>query len=279
MDRFSHARMTFDVADSGPPRAPLVVLMHGFPEDRRSWAGVAAELAASGWRTLAPDLRGYSPGACPPGRRSYALDRVAGDVLALADAAGAERFHAVGHDWGAVLGWYLAVRHPERVASLAALSAPHPRAFLEALPKSAQALRSWYIAFFQLPLLPELLLGARRGRMLGALLRHDGLDAASARRYGARAAAGRMGGPLNWYRALPWSPREVLGSATVPCLYVWGEKDRYVSRAAAEACGRFVAGPYSFVSLEGAGHWLPEVAAGPVARLLLDHLGGAPAGP
>ncbi len=141
---------------------------------------MAPALAAGGYRVLAPDLRGYSPGARPAARSAYRNSQLAADVLALADAAGAERFHLAGHDWGAALAWYLAGRHPGRVTSLAALSVPHPQAFARALITGSQAARSWYMAACQLPWLPERVLGRRGGQAFRDILVRTGLDPASA---------------------------------------------------------------------------------------------------
>jgi pimeloyl-ACP methyl ester carboxylesterase len=198
-------------------------------------------------------------------------------VLALADAAGAERFHLAGHDWGAALAWYLAGRYPGRVGSLAALSVPHPQAFARALFCSGQAARSWYLAAWQLPWLPERALGRRGGRALRDMLMRTGLDRASADRYAARAQdpAG-LRGPLNWYRALPFSLREPAGPVGVPAMFIWGNRDRFISRAAAQRCGRYVSGPYRFTELDGASHWLPERAADQVAALLAEHFAATP---
>jgi pimeloyl-ACP methyl ester carboxylesterase len=273
MQQYVHDGLTFDVTDRGPPDGPAVILLHGFPEDRHCWGALAGPLAAAGYRTLAPDQRGYSPGACPRRRRSYTLERLASDVLALADAAGAARFDVVGHDWGAAVAWYLAGAHGHRVRSLTALSVPHPRAVVEALSHSRQALRSWYMLYFQLPGLPELMLSATGGARLSALLRRLGLDASTADRYARRAATpGAMTGPLNWYRALPFDARSRAGPVTTPALFVWGERDRFVTRAAAERCGHHVGGPYRFVPLPEADHWLPSGAPHLVAPPLLQHL-------
>ena len=170
MERFTSAAFSFEVTDTaaagGDGPGGVVILLHGFPQDRSCWDRVASALAAVGYRVLAPDLRGYSPGARPTARSAYRNSELAGDVLALADAAGAERFHLAGHDWGAALAWYLAGRYPGRVGSLAALSVPHPQAFARARFCRGQAARSWYMAAWQLPWLPERALGRRGGRAL-----------------------------------------------------------------------------------------------------------------
>ncbi|MGH9057060.1 MAG: alpha/beta fold hydrolase [Acidimicrobiales bacterium] len=102
-DRYTHDGLTFDVDDAGPPDGRAVIALHGFPEDRQTWSPLSTSLVGAGYRVLAPDQRGYSPGARPAGRRAYTIDRLAGDVLALAGAAGADRFDLVGHDWGALV--------------------------------------------------------------------------------------------------------------------------------------------------------------------------------
>jgi pimeloyl-ACP methyl ester carboxylesterase len=283
MDRFTNAGLSFEVTDTPPagggPAGQVAVLLHGFPEDRHSWDGVVPALAAAGHRVLVPDQRGYSPAARPAPRSAYALSRLAQDVLALADAAGAERFHLVGHDWGAALAWYVAGHHPGRLISLAALSVPHPGAFSRALISSDQAVRSWYMAAFQVPRLPELLLSRRGGEVMRATLTRAGLDGDSAARYAARAAdPDAMRGPLNWYRAIPLSMWQRTGRIDVPTLFLCGDGDGFVSRTAVELSGRYVTGPYRREVIEGASHWLPEEVPERVAALLLEHFARASAG-
>jgi pimeloyl-ACP methyl ester carboxylesterase len=280
MERFTNAGFSFEVSDTaaaggaGPESA--VILLHGFPQDHRSWERVTPRLAEGGHRVLAPSLRGYSPGARPAARSAYRNSQLASDVLALADAAGAERFHLAGHDWGAALAWYIAGRHPERVISLAALSVPHPQAFVRAMISGSQAARSWYMAAWQLPWLPERALGRRDGQALRDMMVRSGLDPASADRYAARAQApGGLRGPLNWYRAMPFSMREPAGPVLVPTLFAWGNRDRFVSRTAARLCSRYVTGPYRFAELDGASHWLPEQASDQVAALLTAQFAAA----
>lgn len=283
MERFRNAGLSFEVTDIPPAdgggTGQVAMLLHGFPQDRHSWDGVAAALAAAGYRVLAPDQRGYSPEARPAARSAYTLSQLAADVLALADAAGAERFHLAGHDWGAALAWYMAGHHPGRLISLASLSVPHPQAFSRAFISGSQAVRSWYMAAFQLPGLPELALSRRGGQVMRAALIRTGLDPDSAARYAARAAdPAAMRGPLNWYRAIPLGLRERTGQSPVPTLFIWSDGDRFVSRAAAGQCNRFVSGPYRFEVLKGTSHWLPEQVPDRVAALLAEHFARASGG-
>jgi len=277
MESFTNAGFSFEVSDTGAAGRDkpdgTVILLHGFPQDRHCWDRVTPALTAAGYRVLAPDLRGYSPGARPTARSAYRNSQLATDVLALADAAGAERFHLAGHDWGAALAWYVASRHRERVISLAALSVPHPQAFVRAMIYGSQAARSWYMAACQLPWLPERTLSRHDGRALRDMLVRTGLDPASADRYAARATdPSALRGPLNWYRAMPFSMREPAGTVRVPTMFAWGNRDQFVSPAAARLCGRYVSGPYRLAELDGASHWLPEQASDQVAALLTEHL-------
>jgi len=264
--RYSHDGLTFDVADAGDLGGRSVLLLHGFPQDRTAWDDVVPALHAVGLRTLAPDLRGYSPGARPRHRADYRLSLIAADCLALLDAAQVERAHVVGHDWGGALAWVLAGRHAERVASVTVLSTPHPAAMARAFVTSTQALHSWYLAFAQLPWLPERVVGPR----VEAMLRSTGLPTEAARYYAVRMREpGALSAALGWYRALPWSWRDPTPRCRVPATYVWGRRDIALGRAAAEATAKLVVGPYRFVELD-AGHWLPEtrpvLVAGHVAE-------------
>jgi pimeloyl-ACP methyl ester carboxylesterase len=264
---YSRAGLTFDVSDSGPVEAPPVVLLHGFPANRHSFDAVVAILNAAGLRTLAPDQRGYSDRARPRRRRDYRAVELQRDVLALLDAAGVDRAHLVGHDWGGAIAWMVAVTTPERLSGLTVLSTPHPGALIRSLVTSAQALRSFYILLFQLPWLPERFLRPR----LTALLTRMGLTASSALAYGRfMSKPGRLTGGLNWYRGMGMlGGRARRGRVTVPTTYLWGNGDQALGRRAAELTGSFVIAPYRFVELDE-NHWLPENAPDVVAREVIS---------
>jgi pimeloyl-ACP methyl ester carboxylesterase len=250
---FSRQGLTFDVTDSGPLDGPPVVLLHGFPTDRTSWHRVEPLLHAAGLRTYAPDQRGYSPGACPGGRAAYRLEDLVADVVALIDATGHDPVHLVGHDWGGAVAWAVAGNHPERIRSLTVLSTPHPGALKRAFRTPDQVRRSWYMAAFQLPFLPERLLAQR----FRSMLRGSGLPQEDVERYAARfGSAAALSGPIGWYRGAPLS-RLRSHRVAVPTTYVWGSRDFALGRYAAELTAEHVSGPYTFVEL-AAGHWLPE---------------------
>ncbi|HET7519681.1 MAG TPA: alpha/beta hydrolase [Actinomycetes bacterium] len=265
--------LAFDALAAGPPTGELVVLLHGFPQTCACWTQVLATLAEAGYRAVAPNQRGYSPTARPTTIQAYRMPELVADVVAIADRLDAETFHLVGHDWGGVVAWQLAGHHPDRVATLTAVSTPHPRAFARALVAGTQALRSAYIPVFRLPRLPELLLGAHRQWGLRRLLAQDGLGVEWVDTYThALAQPGALSAALAWYRAAtPFSLRAP--RVGVPTLYVWGSGDPALGPRAAITTGRWVTGAYRFEVLAGAGHWLPEQHAEELGRLLLEHLG------
>jgi pimeloyl-ACP methyl ester carboxylesterase len=273
MDSFSRGDLVFDVRDSGPADGDPVVLLHGFPQDSSAFDRLSPALHSAGLRALAPDQRGYSPRARPEGRAAYRLRGLVDDVLALLDAAGLQNAHVVGHDWGGVVAWALAAWHPWRVRTLTALSVPHPAAMTQAMVHSDQALRSSYIGFFQLPLVPESVLLAGRGAVLRRLLRQGGLPADRVDEYVDRMREpGALTAALNWYRALPLSARTPVGVVRVPTLHVWGAADAFLGRAATEASREFVDAPYALEVLEDVNHWIPELAAERTAELITAHV-------
>ena len=143
--------LVFDVLVAGPEDGPVVFMLHGFPQGAFEWRHQIPTLASMGFRVIAPNQRGYSPGARPQGVEAYAIPDLVADVAGMADAVGAETFHVVGHDWGAAVAWYVALMHPDRVLSLVPISVPHPYAFGQALadPEGQQAQMSGYMDIFR----------------------------------------------------------------------------------------------------------------------------------
>lgn len=273
MQQFERGGYVFDVRDGGDPGAPAVILLHGFPEDGGAWDEVALQLQRAGYRTLAPDMRGVSPGARPRSSMEYRIAESVHDVVALLDAAGLERAHVVGHDWGGAVAWALAGEHPDRLLTLTAVSTPHPLAAAASMVRSTQALQWWYMPVFQLPYVSEALMAPGRP-MWRAMVR--GLPREHVARYAERLSErAARSAALGWYRMLP---REVVApsvpwsAVTVPTMYVWGERDPAMGRAAAEGTAKYVKGPYRFEVVR-AGHWIPETRPVLLAALLVEHLG------
>jgi len=233
--------LNLHVAEAGPETGSPTILLHGFPEFWYGWRHQIGPLAAAGLRVVVPDQRGYGLSDKPVGLTAYHLDRLAGDVIALADACGFQKVRLVGHDWGGLVAWWVASQYPERIDRLAILNAPHPGivgAYMRHHP--GQMLRSFYVGLFQLPGLPERLLTADRCRALRRAL-------ASSSRPGAFAAAdldryveawlqpGAMTAMLNWYRALVRLPRATPPRVRAPTLILWGRRDTALQAGLAEA--------------------------------------------
>lgn len=270
---FTHEGLTFDVRDDGPVEGPAIVLLHGFPSRASQWRDVSEILHARGFRTLAPDQRGYSPGARPQGRRAYRMSRLVGDTVALVEAYGAP-VHLVGHDWGAAVAWATAASHPELVRTLTTVSVPHPTAFARSLVRSDQALRSWYMLAIQVPGAAELLTRRAPGTASRLLhrggMRRDEID----RFWHDIVEYGALPGALAWYRAIPWSARSSTGPVRVPTTHVWSDRDTALARRGAELTADHVQAPYELVILAGVGHWIPARAPETLAEIILARVAG-----
>ena len=183
--------------------------------------------------------------------------------------------HLVGHDWGAAVAWGVAAGAPERLASLSALSVPHPMAFVRSMLTSRQGLASWYMYVNQLPWVPERLMLGRdgRGRAIAKSLIRSGLTPQAAERDArAMTETGALTAALNWYRAMPLngSGLRAADKITVPTLYVWSDRDIAITAKPARDTANYVSGPYRFETLHGASHWLPEEKPTEIADMLLQ---------
>ena len=256
----------------GPVDGELVLLLHGFPETSYEWRQQITTLGRAGYRAVAPDQRGYAPGARPAAVEEYHVDHLVADVLGFADALGAERFHLVGHDWGGFVAWYTAGRHGERLRTLTVVSTPHPVPFHGAMRSgdSDQGERSSYMQWFRTSEAEATFLADDAALIDAAYAEHPRDAAAEYRRVFTADDGAALTGGLNWYRANDFGA--AIGPITVPTMYVWSTADVALGREAAEGTGAEVSGPYRFEVLEGVSHWIPEVAADALDALLLDHL-------
>lgn len=271
------AGLVFDVHEGGPADGEPILLLHGFPETSTCWRLVAPQLHQAGYRTIAVDQRGYSPGARPRRRRDYRVTELVADAVAVVDqVVGTDAaVHVVGHDWGAIVAWGLAQQQPERVRSLTAVSVPHPGAFLSSLVRSAQGLKSWYMLAFQLPVLPERLT-SREGGLTEKQLRASGMSTDDVQRVRDEVVAtGALPFALNWYRALPFNdPRAMRTRVAVPTTMVWSDDDIALGRHGAEHTARWVDADYRFVELSGVSHWIPTQAPDRLVEAILGRVRG-----
>jgi pimeloyl-ACP methyl ester carboxylesterase len=264
---------------AGPQDGPLLILLHGFPEYWWAWRNQIGPLAAARYRVIAPDMRGYNLSDVPHGLGAYHLNRLASDVIALADGLGHDDFHLVGHDWGAIVAWHVAALHPDRIAGLVAINGPPPDLISRAILRHPrQMLRSAYAAFFQFPRLPEALLRRRDFAPLRRAMRRSAPPGLFPREIlDAYAAAWRRPGELtamlNYYRALRLRrPADPPARIIPPTLIMWSERDRFLlpwlGEAALALCeqGRLL-------RVEGACHWLHLERPDLVTQEILAFLG------
>ena len=271
--------VSLHVVEAGKADAPLLILLHGFPEFWWAWRRQIAPLAAAGYHVVVPDMRGYNLSEAPQDVAAYRLDTLVADVVALADSYGADRFRLVGHDWGGIVAWGVGVRHPGRLEQLVVMDAPHPDLWAkQALKHPTQALRSTYVALFQLPWLPEAMLGSRDfaglRTMMQASARKDTFKPGEVEQYTrAWAHPGSLTAMLNYYRALRERKAGRPGRIAPPTLVLWGERDsfleRHVADAALDLCDK---GRLSVIT--GATHWLHLEEAERVNAEIVSFLGG-----
>jgi epoxide hydrolase 4 len=256
---------------------PLVVLLHGFPEFWFGWRLQIAQLAAAGFRVVAPDLRGYNLSSRPRGIKAYGADKLADDVYGLIHALGAESAFLVGHDWGGTVAWTTAMNHPEVVDRLVILDAAHPRKLQKGLFNPRQLLRSWYFFFFTLPWLPERIVRARRFRFFRHFLRdaRPAFTPAEMDRYvEAWSQPGAATGMIDYYRnsvlTPPWKAWNAIRPISAPTMVIWGTRDRYLGPKLAEPERNDVPNLERVVRLADASHWAHHDEAERVNELLVD---------
>jgi pimeloyl-ACP methyl ester carboxylesterase len=258
-------------AAQGPKDGPLILLLHGFPEFHGTWWRQMPALAAAGFRAVAPDLRGYGGSDKPRSIQDYRVELIAGDVAHLIEALGRERADVIGHDWGGNVAWHFAMWHPQRLRRLAILNMPHQGRFRAALRTLRQLRKSWYVFFYQLPLLPE---RAMTDAKLRALFRHTPArkDAYPEEQIERTLEAVRWrSGPIHYYRAVAQHRTPRWTRIDAPTLVMWGDRDRWLGSELAEPDSRWVANA-RVEHVPEATHWIQADAPERVNELLLRFL-------
>ena len=257
---------------SGNEQDELVIFLHGFPETSYMWSDLMDRISTEGYYCLAPDMRGYSKNACPKGVEHYRIDALSQDIIDLADHIGTRRFHLVGHDWGAGIGWHVVYNNPDRIISWTALSIPHSRAFGKALRTDPeQKKKSRYIGWFLIPTLPEMVIRQGDFKRFRKLWKHSSEEELNDylsvfRRKASLTAA------LNYYRAnIGKGKQPSIGNVATPTLFIWGKYDLAVGATAAQGCRKYMEGDFTFVEVEG-GHWLIQTNYKEVETAILNHL-------
>ena len=261
---------TFDAWSAGPKEGPLILLLHGLPRTSWEWHYQLPKLAKAGFRAVAPDLRGYCPGARPEGMEAYVVDEFVQDILAIADQLGwTDRpFHLMATSIGSVIAWWLAGNYPQRVATLACINIPHQSAFTEVMAtEAADKLRKGFSYFSNF---------RKEGMELQnfeAAIKRIGLPAEETNPYRkALSSEEALRAVFHWYRAMPlWSSQPVK-PVVMPTLYIWPRNAGNVTQEIAEANAHYVKGPYRFEILEIALNWALQTEPEKITRLLLEHL-------
>lgn len=255
---------------------PAIVMLHGHPETSLMWERLARDVARRGFRVIAFDQRGYSPGARPQGVAAYRADNQVADVVAIADAMGFATFHLVGHDWGAVIAWTTAIYHPERLASLTTMSIPHP----ETLKRMVVDETPMYVRLFEVPWLAEAML--LFNDLDGYRDVYSGQSEAQIAEYlGVLAEPGASTATLNWYRSIRDSLHLLDGrdpAICTPTLFVYGKAESWVSPESLEKQRRLVSSRYEEIAFD-AGHWLVQPYPEEIASAVLNHIAASDAAP
>ena len=269
IESYQREGLTFDVIDSGALDGQIFVLLHGFPETNKSWQETSEILNRAGYRTLAINQRGYSLGAQPEKRRDYRGSALVEDVNTLLDLIG-QPVYLVGHDWGAVVAWDVAQRYPDKIKHLITVSVPHKAAFMQAMLKSNQLFKSYYMGLFQLPRIPELLFEKFPKIGLG-LLKNTDMTAQQLQDFQQDIVnEKRLSPALNWYRGIPFSSNKtLLKPITVPTLFIWGKHDSAVGAKSVALNHRFIKAPYKEIIMD-ATHWIPVQNAKELSGYILD---------
>ncbi|MBK9306285.1 MAG: alpha/beta hydrolase [Nitrospira sp.] len=261
----------------------LVLCLHGFPESAISWRHQMQPLVQAGYCVWAPDLRGYGGTARPTGIETYSIESLMEDVGGLLDAAQVKRAILVGHDWGGIIAWYYAMRHPSRIEALVIMNAPHPACFEREVQRWRQLHRSWYMGLFQVPWLPELALSAGRGYVIGQIFERMAMD----RRYlpneivdvyrQQACEPGALTAMINYYRAAfrgggAWRQRSLgYPKIPVPTLVMWGLQDQALVAQNLDGLNEHV-DDLRVVTMADAGHFVHEDQPELVTHTLLAWL-------
>lgn len=265
------------VAEAGDPAHPVVMLLHGFPEFWYGWHKQIGALVEAGFRVIAPDQRGYNLSEKPPQRDDYSLDKLSADIIGLLDEAGVEQAYLAGHDWGAAVAWWTAIQYPSRLKKMCILNVPHLSVMRRNMTTNPrQMIRSWYMGFFQIPVLPELMLSMGDSSGLGQMLIRASnpgsfTDADMALYTRAWKQPGTVKAMLNWYRSLIQRPTPLGMSSRVylPTRIIWGAKDVALLREQADQSLEYCEHG-ELVVLENASHFVQHDEPERVSELLID---------
>ncbi len=267
---------------AGPLDGPLVVLLHGFPECWYTWRKQIKPLVEAGYRVVVPDQRGYNLSDKPRGIHHYRVDALAADVVELIRSFGREQAIVVGHDWGGIVAWQLAMQQPDIVQQLIVMNAPHPAAFRRELSSNpAQQRKSWYMGFFQLPCAPEEMLGHDPVETARYFFRRTAVNQEAFSSFDLHVMASALAQPdaltgmLNWYRAAARERSTGHATQTIdrPTLLIWAEDDVALGRSLTFGLDQWIS-HLQLHFIPHCGHWVQNEAPDEVNEQLLAFLRG-----
>jgi len=272
-DYISTNGIKLHTAFSGPKEGKPVILLHGFPDAWFGWESQIHALSSAGFRVIAPDQRGYNLSNKPKGKKNYRMNILVQDILGLADNLGLDKFYLAGHDFGAIVGWSIAMSSPERLHRLVIANVPHPQVMQKYLRSNfAQLRKSWYAIFFKIPKMPEWFVRRRNWKLLMSAMA-KGLSEEERNRYReAWAQENAITSMINWYRAvsLRSSGSNVSAQITVPTLILWGKQDPHLSYEMAEL-SLDVCENGQLIAFDEASHWVHQDEPDRFNQLLIDH--------
>ena len=243
---------------------PLMLMLHGFPEFWYSWRHQIPEFA-SDFKVVAPDLRGYNDSDKPASQSAYVMNELVRDVEGIIRGLGYEKCVLVAHDWGAGIAWSFASKYPQMLEKLIIMNCPHPAKFSEGFRTPQQLLRSWYIFFFQLPVIPELFLQSKDYQFIenafkGMAIKKSAFSTEDINAYkDAAAKRGALTAMINYYRNILGSPMFNQNSSIleVPTLMIWGEEDTALGKELTYGTESYVE-DFQIRYISNCSHWVQQ---------------------
>ena len=269
-------KLVFDCRTQGNEKDELVIFLHGFPETSYMWKQLMSSLSENGFYCVAPNLRGYSKGACPKGKKHYRLDKLANDVLGISGFLNKSKFHLVGHDWGAAIGWKVVHDYPGSILSWTGISVPHLQAFGKAIMvDKEQGKMSEYIKNFQWPFLPEMQIRKNDFKIFRKLWKNSGSNEVADYLEVFRNPK-QLTASLNYYRSnykllKKAAADQILGDINVPTLFIWGNKDLAIGSYSVAEGHQYMKNDYEFFELD-AGHWLIQTNYHELKKAITRHI-------
>jgi pimeloyl-ACP methyl ester carboxylesterase len=261
----------------------LIILLHGFPEFWYSWRYQISTLSKR-FKVVAPDMRGYGETEKPIKIESYKIEKRVKDIVELVHGLGYAKATIAGHDWGGIIAWSIAIMAPDIVDKLIIMNAPHPGVYRKHLPKNIkQMLRSWYVFFFLIKGIPELILSSNnykilKSSLLKSSIRKQVFTEKDIETYVSSWKSGGIYGGINYYRAnlslQYWANSDLISfpKIKVPVLQIWAENDMFLGKELTKNTQEFIDAPYRLHLIPNCGHWVQQEASDIVNGILTEYL-------